>query len=86
LDVDILARFFPKLDQMLKTQTYITGNDFTVADIGLTAVLRELRKTEVVKTYPSLEAYRLRCEARPAFVKVLNEYEDRLGIERGSAR
>lgn len=84
--VEILARFFPKLDEMLKTQPFITGAEFTVADISLTGVLREIRKTEVLGKYPNLEKYRLRCEERPAFVKVLGAYEDRLGIARGSAK
>lgn len=84
--VEILERFFPTIDQMLKTQPFITGDDFTVADIVLTCVLREIRKTEILGKYPNLEKYRLNCEARPAFVKVLNAYEDRLGIARGSAK
>jgi glutathione S-transferase len=84
--VEILGRFLPKIDEMLKTQTFITGADFTVADIALTCVLRELRKTEILRPYSHVEAYRQRCEGRPAFVKVLNAYEDRLGIERGRAR
>ena len=71
---------------MLATQSYIAGSDFTVADITFVCVLRELRKNEVLSKYPGIQSYRQRCEARPAFVKVLNEYEDRLGIERGSAR
>lgn len=83
--VEILERFFPTIDQMLKTHPFITGADFTVADIILTCVLREIRKTEILGKYPNIENYRRRCEARPAFVKVLNAYEDRLGIARGSA-
>lgn len=84
--VDILARFFPKIDEILATQPFITGAEFTVADIALTCVLREIRKTEITSKYPNIEKYRRHCEARPAFVKVLNAYEDRLGIPRGSAR
>jgi len=82
---EILSRFLGPIDGMLKTQPFITGADFTVADIAFTCVLRELRKTEVVKLYPNVEAYRLRCEARPAFVKVLGGYEERLGLTRGAA-
>ncbi|WP_374074194.1 glutathione S-transferase family protein [Bdellovibrio bacteriovorus] len=85
-NVDILARFLGPIDQMLKTQEFITGSEFTVADIVFTCVLREIRKTEILSKYPNVENYRHRCEERPAFVKVLNEYEDRLGIARGSAR
>jgi glutathione S-transferase len=83
--VGILDRFFPTLDKKLSTQKFITGNDFTVADIILVCVLREIRKSNVLVNYPNLEKYRLTCQNRPAFVKVLNAYEDRLGIERGSA-
>lgn len=84
--VEILGRFFPAIDQRLKDQPFIVGNEFTVADIAFTCVLRELRKNEVLKFYPHIEKYRARCEDRPAFVKVLNAYEDRLGIARGAAR
>ncbi len=84
--VDILARFLGPIDEMFSNQSFIAGSDFTVADIVLTCVLRELRKNEVLGKYSNVEKYRKRCEERPAFVKVLNAYEDRLGIARGSAR
>ncbi|MBS1969515.1 MAG: glutathione S-transferase family protein [Bdellovibrionales bacterium] len=84
--IDILARFFPTIDDMLKNQPFLTGNEFTVADIIFTGVLREIRKNEVLSKYPNIQKFRERCEARPAFVKVVNAYEDRLGIARGSAR
>lgn len=85
-NIDILARFFGPLEQVFKIQPYVTGSDFTVADIVLTCVLREIRKNEILSKYPNIEKYRQRCEERPAFAKVLNAYEDRLGIARGSAR
>lgn len=84
--VDVLSRFLGPVDQMLAKQPFLTGSDFTVADIILTCVLRELRKTEVLSKYPNVEKYRHRCEERPAFVKVLSSYEDRLNIPRGSAK
>ncbi|MEK6556469.1 MAG: glutathione S-transferase family protein [Bdellovibrionota bacterium] len=84
--VEIVERFLPVIDKMLQTQPFLTGADFTVADIMFTCVLREIRKTEILPKYPEVEKYRYRCEERPAFVKVLNAYEDRLGIARGSAR
>lgn len=84
--VEILDRFFPKIDQMLMIQPFLVGDDFTVADIIFTCVLREIRKTELLDKYPLLLSYRHRCEARPAFIKALSAYEDRLGIARGSAR
>jgi glutathione S-transferase len=85
-NVEILGRFLPTIDLMLKNQPFLVGADFTVADIVFTCVLREIRKTEVLSKYSHVEKYRYRCEERPAFVKVLNAYEDRLGIARGNAR
>jgi len=84
--VEILGRFLPTIDAMLTHQSFITGSEFTVADIIFTCVLREIRKTEILEKYPQVEKYRRCCEERPKFVKVLNAYEDRLGIARGSAR
>ncbi|HLY36838.1 MAG TPA: glutathione S-transferase family protein [Candidatus Binatia bacterium] len=44
---------------------------FTAADVLMTSVLRIVRHTDLVARVPVLEAYRLRCEARPAFQKAL---------------
>jgi glutathione S-transferase len=44
---------------------------FTAADLLMTTVLRILRHTSMVADIPELDAYRLRCEARPAFRKAL---------------
>ncbi len=44
---------------------------FTVADLLMTTVLRIPRHTDLIAQTPILEAYRLRCEARPAFKKAL---------------
>lgn len=44
---------------------------FTAADLLMTTVLRILRRTDLVAEIPVLEAYRLRCEARPAFQNAL---------------
>jgi glutathione S-transferase len=44
---------------------------FTAGDLLMTTVLRNLRHTELVAQVPNLEAYRRRCEARPAFARAL---------------
>ena len=46
---------------------------FTAADLLMTTVLRIPRHTDLVAQIPVLEAYRLRCEARPAFQKALSD-------------
>ena len=47
---------------------------FTAADILMTTVLRMLRHTDLVAQIPPLDAYRLRCEARPAFQKAMADH------------
>jgi glutathione S-transferase len=54
----------------LGAREYLTGQ-FTVADLLMTTVLRNLRHTEILADYPSLEAFKARCEARPAFERAL---------------
>jgi glutathione S-transferase len=44
---------------------------FTAGDLLMASVLRILRHTNLVAERPVLEAFRLRCEARPAFQKAL---------------
>ncbi len=44
---------------------------FTAGDLLMTTVLRILRHTDLLEKMPVLEAYRLRCEARPAFQRAL---------------
>ncbi len=47
---------------------------FTASDLLMTTVLRILRHTDLVAEIPVLEAYRLRCEARPAFRKAMADH------------
>jgi glutathione S-transferase len=44
---------------------------FTAGDLMMTTVLRILRHTDIVASFPALHAYQQRCEARPAFGKAL---------------
>ena len=58
-------RWFDGLERRLDGRTWIACDDFTVADILLTSVLREIRKTDLLTTYPRLSAYYARALARP---------------------
>ncbi|WP_309646270.1 glutathione S-transferase family protein [Phenylobacterium sp.] len=58
------------LSAALGDQDYLEDR-FTAGDLLMVSVLRILRHTNLVARYPNLEAYRLRCEARPAFRKAL---------------
>lgn len=44
---------------------------FTVGDLMMTAVLRELVDSGVLARFPRLDAHRVRCEARPAFGRAM---------------
>jgi glutathione S-transferase len=44
---------------------------FTAGDLLMVTVLRILRHTDMVSAIPTLAAYMVRCEARPAFHKAL---------------
>ena len=55
----------------LGERDYLDDDRFTAGDLMMTTVLRILRHTDLVAARPGLEAYRLRCEARPAFRKAL---------------
>lgn len=44
---------------------------FTAGDLLMATVLNILRGTDLVTAIPSLEAYRQRCQARPAFQRAL---------------
>ena len=58
------------LDAWLEGRDYLTGR-FTAADILMAAILRLIGHTDVVAGHPHLNAYALRCEARPAFRRAL---------------
>ena len=45
---------------------------FTAGDLMMSAVLRILRHTKILDDFPSLAAYRARCEARPAFRRAID--------------
>ncbi len=47
---------------------------FTAADLLMTTVLRIPHHMDLVARFPVLEAYRLRCEARPAFQRALADH------------
>ncbi|WP_225411320.1 glutathione S-transferase family protein [Stigmatella hybrida] len=44
---------------------------FTAGDLLMSTVLRILRHTDLLDGYPTLKAYKARCEARPAFQRAL---------------
>jgi glutathione S-transferase len=63
--LDNLAKF-------LGDREHLIADRFTAADLLMTTVLRIPRNTDLVSQQPTLDAYKRRGEARPAFKKALD--------------
>jgi glutathione S-transferase len=72
------------LETCLGERAFVAGAEFTVADILMTTVLRQARRAGLVAKYRRCEAYRHRCEARPAWARTVAAYQARLGAEPGA--
>ncbi len=57
---------FSQLAGALGDKDYLEGR-FTVGDLMMSDVLRIIDGTGIIDDYPTLKAYKERCEARPAF-------------------
>ena len=66
------------LDGLLAGRKYIAGDAFSAPDILVTTVLRILQHTDLLRAAPNVAAYKERCEARPAWRKVIGEHLKRL--------
>ena len=68
--LEMVEKRLDELAGWLGGRAWLEG-DFTAGDLMMASVLRILRHTDLVAARPALDAYRLRCEARPAFQKAL---------------
>jgi glutathione S-transferase len=78
--VKAAGRWLRGLESRLEEREWIACSDFTVADILLATVLREIRKTDLLDPYPQVKAYYARALARPAWQRTLSSYAERLGV------
>ena len=72
----VLGLIEKRLDALvafLGEREHLVADRFTSADLLMTSVLRILRPTDLVAKRPTLDAYKQRGEARPAFQKALAE-------------
>lgn len=68
--VEFLKERLGALSKRLGDREYLEAR-FTAGDLLMATVLRNLRQNDVLSEFPTLAAYRARCEARPAFQKAL---------------
>jgi glutathione S-transferase len=66
----MLNRRLQELATCLDGKEYLEGR-FTAGDLMMTTVLRDLVDFGMLRRFPGLDAYRRRCEARPAFGRAM---------------
>ncbi|MDX5364784.1 MAG: glutathione S-transferase family protein [Alphaproteobacteria bacterium] len=71
--VDFLQNRLRQLAGWLGERDFLEDR-FTAGDLMMTTVLREVRQDDVLAQFPTLRAYRARCEARPAFQKAMHDH------------
>jgi glutathione S-transferase len=77
----LARRWLGGVERRLEGREWIACAEFTVADIMMACVLRGIRKTDMMDSFPRLKAYYERCLARPAWQRTLRLYAERLGIK-----
>ena len=75
-------RVLDGLNRRLEGRDWIAADDFTIADLLLASVLRQLRHTDLMDGYPNVKAFYDRAMARPAWRRTLDLYAERLGADR----
>ena len=78
--VDLANRWLAGLERQLETHEWITGDDFTIADLTLADVLREIRETDLMDGYPGVKAFYARAFARPARQRARELAAERMGV------
>jgi glutathione S-transferase len=73
-------RWLSDVERRLADREWIACAEFTVADIMMACVLREVRKTDLLDPFPKIKAYYERCFARPAWERTLRSYAERFGV------
>jgi len=68
--LSVLLKPFRVLDAAVASQLYLLGDDFTVADLNVAAVISRAADMDL-SAVPNLEAWLTRCLARPAAQKAL---------------
>lgn len=79
--VDLARRWLAGLERQLNGHDWITGDAFTIADLTLADVLREIRGTDLMDGYPNVRAFYARAFARPARHKARVMTAERMGVD-----
>jgi glutathione S-transferase len=76
--VDRIKQRLAALEGELAKHPYLLGADFSAPDILMATVLRLVQQPGLLAAVPNVAAYLARCEARPAWQRVIAEHRERL--------
>lgn len=76
----LAGRWLADVERRLEGREWVACDEFTVADIMLACVLRDIRKTDLMDAYPRVKAHYARALARPAWQRTLASCAERVGV------
>lgn len=79
--VTTARRWLDGLERHLDDRRWLVADEFTIADILMATVLREIRETELLADYANVRAFYARAFARPAWTRTVELYAKRLGVD-----
>ncbi|HEX8470634.1 MAG TPA: glutathione S-transferase family protein [Brevundimonas sp.] len=82
--MDWTHRVLDGVNRRLEGRDWIATDAFTIADLLLAAVLRQLRQTNLMDGYPNVKAFYVCAMSRPAWQRTLDLYAERLGADRAA--
>ena len=77
----LAKRWLAGLERQLQGRQWITGDAFTIADITLADVLREIREADLLDDYPKVADFYARAFARPARQRARQMAAERMGVD-----
>lgn len=72
---DFLLQRLEPFSTRLWDREFLAGSEFSIADLLLTTIFRELERSELLQKFPTLMAFKERNEEREAFKKALADHE-----------
>lgn len=71
--VDMIEMRLGQLDDALQGRDHLVGDEFTVADLMMSSVMKVIGHTDLLDRHPAVKAHRDRCFARPAYQEAIAE-------------
>lgn len=73
--LEFLDKYFPIIEKQLSQNPYLTGKEFSLADINLLAVLDPCELAQIsIDKYPSIKKWRTGLKSQPFYQKCYKDY------------